>query len=289
MVKSKKQKKRSVQKKPAKNKPAKNKPVCLITGASAGIGAALACEFAKAGWDLALTARREEPMVALAKELKEEFGATSHIIRADLSKPGACADILERLSKKTTHIDGLVNNAGFGLTGNFIDNEWSAHKDFLTLMLEAPTEMTHLVLDGMVERRFGRIINVASLAGHVPGSRGHTLYAATKSYLIKFSQSLNLEMQDHNVKVSALCPGFTYSEFHDVNETRNSVDKLPDWMWMTAEEVAQSGFLALSRNRAVHIPGAGNKLIALLARLIPEQWALGLMNRNSEKIRKGSK
>jgi len=272
-----------------KSKKQKKRPVCLITGASAGIGAALAREFAKAGWDLALTARCEEPMIALGEELKQKFGATSYIIPADLSKPGACADILERLAKKTTHIDGLVNNAGFGLTGNFIDNEWSAHKDFLTLMLEAPTEMTRLVLDDMVKRRFGRIINVASLAGHVPGSRGHTLYAATKSYLIKFSQSLNLELQEHGIKVSALCPGFTHSEFHDVNETRSSVSQLPDWMWMTAEEVAESGFLALSRNRAVHIPGPGNKMIALLARLIPEQWALGLMNRNSAKIRKGSK
>jgi len=272
-----------------KNKKQNKRPLCLITGASAGIGAALAREFAKAGWDLALTARREEPMIALAKELKREFGSTSHIIPADLSQPGACADILERLAKKTSHIDGLVNNAGFGLTGNFIDNEWSAHKDFLTLMLEAPTEMTRLVIDGMVERGFGRIINVASLAGHVPGSRGHTLYGATKSYLVKFSQSLNLEMQEHGVKVSALCPGFTYSEFHDVNETRNAVSKLPDWMWMTAEEVAESGFLALSHNRAVHIPGPGNKMIALLARLLPEQWALALMNSNSERFRKDKK
>ncbi len=272
-----------------KNKKQKKRPLCLITGASAGIGAALAREFAKAGWDLALTARREAPMLTLAKELKRDYGATSHIIPADLSKPGACADILERLGKKTTHIDGLVNNAGFGLTGNFIENEWSAHKDFLTLMLEAPTEMTRMLVDGMVERRFGRIINVASLAGHVPGSRGHTLYAATKSYLIKFSQSLNLELQEHGIKVSALCPGFTYSEFHDVNETRSAVSKLPDWMWMSAEDVAQSGFLALSHNKAVHIPGAGNKIIALLARLLPDPWALALMNRNSERVRKGTK
>ena len=276
-------------KKKQKKSAAKQKPVCLITGASAGIGAALAREFAAAGWDLALTARREEPMVALAKDLKEEFGATSYIIPADLAKVGACADILERLSKKTTHIDGLVNNAGYGLTGDFTENEWSAHKDFLTLMLEAPCEMTRLVLDDMVERGFGRIINVASLAGHIPGSRGHTLYGATKSFLIKFSQSLNLEMQEHGIKVSALCPGFTYSEFHDVNETRGAVDKLPDWMWMSAEEVAESGFIALSRNRAVHIPGAPNRIIAVLARLVPESWALKLMGRNSARFRKDKK
>jgi len=270
----------------AKNK---QKRVCLITGASAGIGEALAHEFAKAGWDLALTARREDPMVKLAQQLKKAYGTTSHIIPADLSKPGACVDILARLDKKGVQIDGLVNNAGFGLTGHFTDNDWQAHKDFLTLMLEAPTEMSRLVLDGMKARRFGRIINVASLAGHVPGSRGHTLYAATKSFLIKFSQSLNLEMAEHGVKVSALCPGFTMSEFHDVNETRGAVDKLPSWMWMSAQEVAESGFIALERNKAVYIPGGPNKMIALLARLIPESWALKLMNKNSDRIRKGTK
>ena len=272
-----------------KQKSTKQRPVCLVTGASSGIGAALAREFAKAGWDLALTARREEPMLELAKSLKAEFGVTSHIIVADLAAPGACVDILERLAKKTTHVDGLVNNAGYGLTGNFIDNEWPSHKDFLTVLLEAPCEMTHLVLDDMIRRGFGRIINVASLAGHIPGSRGHTLYGATKSFLIKFSQSLNLEVQEHGVKVSALCPGFTYSEFHDVNETRAAVDKLPSWLWMSAEDVAESGFMALSRNKAVYIPGAPNRMIALLARLIPENWALALMGRNSEKFRKDKK
>ncbi len=262
------------------------KPLCLITGASAGIGAALAREFAKAGWDLALTARREKPMVKLAQELKQKYGTKSHIIIADLSKKNAVDDILARLQKKTSHIDGLVNNAGYGLGGNFIDNDWQTHSDFLQLMLIAPAEMTHKVLAGMKERGFGRIVNIASLAGHIPGSRGHTLYGATKSWLIKFSQSLNLEHEKDGIKVSALCPGFTYTEFHDVNETREAVSKLPDFMWQSAEEVAASGFMALEKNRAVFIPGRVNKFIALLARLLPEKWALALMRKNSEKIRK---
>lgn len=260
-----------------------------MTGASAGIGAALAREFAAAGWDLALTARREEPMVALAREFKSEFGTTSHILPADLSKPGACADILARLKKKGAVVDGLVNNAGYGLTGYYMHNDWQAHKDFLTLMLEAPCEMAHLVLPGMRERGFGRILNVASLAGHVPGSRGHTLYAATKSFLIKFSQSLSMELGVDGIKVSALCPGFTYSEFHDVNDTRDAVDKLPDWMWMSADEVAESGFMALEKGQAVHIPGRSNKLIAGLAKILPESIALSLMNKNSDRVRKGRK
>lgn len=270
-----------------KNKAEKTrKPLCLITGASAGIGAALAWEFAKEGWDLALTARREEPMIALAKELKTAYGTTSHIIPADLSAAGACTDILARLDKKGVQVDGLVNNAGHGLTGTFLDNEWEAHSEFLTLMLTAPTEMTHMVLAGMQRRGFGRVINVASLAGHLPGSRGHTLYGAVKSYLIKFSQSLNLEMRGQGVKVSALCPGFTMSEFHDVNGTRGAMNKLPEWMWMSAEEVAESGFMALEKNHAVYVPGRVNKLIAALAGILPDNLALGLMNKNSDKFRK---
>jgi len=265
------------------------KPLCLVTGASAGIGAALAREFAAAGWNLALTARREQPMVELAKELKADFGTISHILPADLSKPGACADILARLKKKRAVVDGLVNNAGYGLTGYYMHNDWQDHKDFLMVMLEAPCEMTHLVLPGMQERGFGRIINVASLAGHVPGSRGHTLYAATKSFLIKFSQSLNMEHKDEGIKVSALCPGFTYSEFHDVNDTRGAVSKLPGWMWMSAEEVAESGFMAVERGQAVNIPGRGNKMIAGLAKILPESIALSLMNKNSDRVRKGHK
>jgi len=272
-----------------KSQKLKQKPLCLITGASAGIGAALAREFASAGWNLALTARREEPMIELAKELKAEFGTTSHILPADLAKPGACLDILARLKKKGAIVDGLVNNAGYGLTGYYLDNDWKAHKDFLTVMLEAPCEMTHLVMPGMRERGFGRVLNVASLAGHVPGSRGHTLYAATKSFLIKFSQSLNLEVKKDGVKVSALCPGFTYSEFHDVNGTREATDKLPDWMWMTADEVAESGFMALEKGQAVHIPGRQNKLIAGLSKVLPDSVALKLMNNNSDRFRKGGK
>lgn len=272
-----------------KSQKLKQKPLCLVTGASAGIGAALAREFASAGWNLALTARREAPMVELAQDLKAEFGTISHILPADLSQPGACADILKRLKKKGAYVDGLVNNAGYGLTGYYMHNEWEAHREFLTVMLDAPCEMTHLVLPGMQDRGFGRVLNVASLAGHVPGSRGHTLYAATKSFLIKFSQSLNMELQDEGIKVSALCPGFTYSEFHDVNETRGAVSRLPDWMWMSAEEVAESGFMALEQGRAVHIPGRGNKMIAGLAKLLPESIALSLMNKNSDRVRKGHK
>lgn len=260
---------------------------CLITGASAGIGAAIAREYATRGWDLALVARREEPMVELAKELKSEFGVKSHIFPADLFAPDAVTDLLVRLKKKRVQIDGLVNNAGYGHPGSYLDSPWEDHANFIHLMLTVPCELSYKIAEGMKDRGFGRIINVASLAGHIPGSKGHTLYAGVKSFLIKFSQSLNLELEPYGVHVSALCPGFTYSEFHDVNGTRDGVSKLPDFMWMDAEECAVQGVEACERNRAVFIPGGVNKTIALMARYLPESVALGLLRKNSQRIRKG--
>ncbi len=264
-------------------------PTCLITGASAGIGAAIAREYAARGWNLALVARREEPMVALATDLKVQHGTTSHIFTADLFDVDATKDLMTRVHKKGIQIDGLVNNAGYGHPGAYLQSPWDDHNKFIQLMLTAPCELARAVLPDMKARGFGRMINVASLAGHLPGSNGHTLYAAVKSFLIKFSESLSMEMEDTGVNVSALCPGFTYSEFHDVNGTRDGVSKLPDWMWMDAQECAELAVEACERGRAVFIPGGANKSIAALAKVLPSTIAQNLMSKNSNKIRKGTK
>ncbi len=261
-------------------------PVCLITGASAGIGAAIAKDYAARGWDLALTARREEPMIALAQSLKDNFGTTSHIFKADLFDPAAPEDLIGRITRKKLTLSGLVNNAGYGHPGQYLESPWEDHSRFIQLMMTAPCELAHRVLPGMKARNFGRIINVASLAGHMPGSRGHTLYAGVKSFLIKFSESLNMEMDETGVHVSALCPGFTFTEFHDVNGTRKAMDKLPAIMWMEADECAQLGVEACERNRAVFIPGGVNKSLALLNRILPATTAQQLMSKNSDKFRK---
>ena len=262
-------------------------PTCLITGASAGIGAAIAREYAQRGWNLALVARREEPMITLATELKSAYGTTSHIFIADLFAKDATQDLMTRLQHKDIQIDGLVNNAGYGHPGGYLDSPWEDHGKFIQLMLTAPCELTRALLPDMKARGFGRVINVASLAGHLPGSKGHTLYAAVKSFLIKFSESLSMEMEGSGVNVSALCPGFTYSEFHDVNGTRGGVSKLPSWMWMEAEQCAELGVEACERGRAVFIPGGANKSIAALNKILPASIAANLMAKNSQKIRKG--
>lgn len=262
------------------------KHTCLITGASAGIGMEIAREYARRGWDLALTARREEPMIKLAEELTQAYGTTSHIFPLDLADPNATNELLARIEKKGLHIDGLVNNAGYGQPGDYLESEWDDHARSLQVMLTAPCELAHAFSKGMSARGFGRIINVASLAGHMPGSKGHTTYAAIKSFLIKFSQSLNAELSSKGVHVSALCPGFTLSEFHDINGTREAASRLPKAMWMDADIVAKSGIDACERNKAVHITGRINKGLAVLNRLMPEPIAEKIMAKNSKKFRK---
>lgn len=139
----------------------------------------------------------------------------------------------------------------------------------------------------MRERRFGRIVNVASLAGLLPPAAGHTLYAASKAFLIRFSQSLHLETAGQGIHVSALCPGFTYTEFHDVNGTRERASSsTPKWLWMEAGAVVEAGWRAAEANRPVCVPGAPSKTVAALAKAIPEDWALALMASQGGRVRK---
>ena len=180
-------------------------------------------------------------------------------------------EILAGVAAHGREFDAVVNNAGYGHPGTYAATTWEDQQAFLQVMLMSVCEMSHKVLPGMIERRFGRIVNVASLAGLIPGSLGHTLYGATKSFLVKFSQSLHLENLQTGVHVTALCPGFTYSEFHDVNATREQITgSTPAWLWMGADEVAAAGYEAAEANRAVCVTGAPNKAIAAFAKVIPD-------------------
>ena len=255
----------------------------LITGASAGLGAALAREYAGRGWDLVLVARREARLAALAEELKTAHGVKSHVVAVDLFLETAVPDLVTAV--EGIQIDGVINNAGYGHPGTFLASDWNAHQNFNHLMTVVPVALTHAFLPAMVERGFGRVMQVASLAGHMPGSKGHTLYAAVKAYLIKFSESLNAEMSGSGVHVSALCPGFVLTEFHDVNGTREGINSLPSFMVMDADVCAQLAADALEADKAVFIAGRVNRVLACLNRWMP--W-LGkkVMGSNSSRYRK---
>jgi uncharacterized protein len=256
----------------------------LITGASAGIGAEIARELARRGRPLVLTARRADRLQALADELSTQVPCI--VLAADLADPASPAQLVQALSERGIEIDLLVNNAGYGVPGTFTSATWDAHASFLQVMITAACELSHRLLPAMQARGSGGILNVASLAGHVPGSAGHTLYAAAKSFMIKFSQSLSLENAGTGVKVCALCPGFTYSEFHDITGTREQVAKMPNWMWMHADAVAREGLDALERGDVVFIPGRANRAIKTLMKLLPDRMALRIVQKRSKDFRK---
>ena len=257
--------------------------LALVTGASAGMGAAFAREYAARGWDVALVARRRDRLEALAAELRERHGVEALVIPVDLSAPDANQAVLDEITAQGRHVDALVNNAGFGVAGRYTIAGWDKHAESLQVMLNSVCELTYKVLPGMLERRFGRILNVASLAAMAPGVGGHTLYAATKSFLVKFSQSLNVECRGAGVHVTALCPGFTWTEFHDVDGSRETADTLPKWMWTKAPYVAAKGYAAVEANRPVMVPGFHNHVMKAVVGLIPETWVLNMSARSAAK------
>ncbi|PYR80368.1 MAG: dehydrogenase [Acidobacteria bacterium] len=264
----------------------KARRTALITGASSGIGEAFADVFASEGFDLVLTARREERLRAVKARLEERDGVHAELIVADLERPDAAARICAELEARGLKIDALVNNAGYGVPGSFLSSSWDVHSRFLQIMVAAVAELTYRLLPGMVERQYGRIINVASLAGLVPAPAGHTLYAAAKAFLIKFSESLSHEVRQNNVLVTALCPGFTFSEFHDVTGTRAMMDRMPGWMWMSAAAVARQGYDAVMQGDAVVVTGRLNSTIATLVRILPQRLVVGLGRRIGREYRK---
>jgi short-subunit dehydrogenase len=258
----------------------------MITGASSGIGLAFAHVFAARGFDLILTARREERLVSLAHELEHLHGANSVVMVDDLAAADAPARLQSAIAQQGLKVDVLVNNAGYGVPGSYASTTWAQQRDFLQVLLIAVAELSHRVLPGMIERKWGRIINVASLAGLLPGVAGHTLYAASKAFVIKFSESLASETARHGIHVCASCPGFTYSEFHDVIGTRAQVSRMPRFMWIDAETVARESVDAVMAGVPVYVPGWVNRRLAGLSRVLPQSLVWALMKRNASNFRR---
>lgn len=257
----------------------------LITGGSAGIGAALARECAGRGYDVILTARREGPLQALAQDLSARQGVVANVITADLAEPGAPAALVEAIAARGLRVDGLINNAGFSRTTGFLDTDPADHAAMIRVMLTAPVELSRLVLPGMVAGGWGRVLNVASLAGQMPATGGDTLYGPIKSFLIKASQGLWLETQATGVHVTALCPGYTYTEFHDVNGSREQVSSAyPKWMWMEADRVARIGWDAVEANRPRVTPGVMNNVLAGLGGMLPDALALKMVGGHAKRL-----
>lgn len=245
----------------------------LITGASAGIGAAFAHEFASHGYDIALVARRADKLEALAADIKAQFPVQVTTLAMDLASTHACRAIVAELEGKAVHVDVLVNNAGYALPDGFVECSWDEHQAMLQVMLNGYTELTHRLLPGMLAQGFGRIINVSSLSALAPPSKG-SLYSAIKRYVNDFSAAIDFEFRERGVHCTALCPGFTYTEFHDVMGVREATNKFPKYVWQSARQVAAEGYDAVMKGKVIKVTGTLNRCIAALLGLLPRPLQL---------------
>lgn len=242
----------------------------LITGASAGIGKSFATLYAQNGFDLVLVARREDKLQSLASELKKQHGVMVYVLPQDLANPDAPEAITQWLSEKGIRIHTLINNAGYALSQTVMSSDLMDVKAFMQVLMTAPVELCHRLAPAMKAAGEGHIINVASIAAFMPPIKGD-IYCAAKSFLLNFSLGLELELKPHGVHCLALCPGFTFSEFHDVMGTRKAVSKLPRFMWMDADEVALQGYQAVCEGKNMHVPGIVNQGASQLVSMLPQQ------------------
>jgi len=239
--------------------------VSLVTGASSGIGEAMARRLARDGRHLVLVARRADRLEALAAELRQKHGVEAHPIASDLVQPGAVSELLREVDRRGLVVDWLVNNAGFGTVGRFDQLPVERELEEIRLNVEVLVELTGRCAPGMTARRRGAIINIASLGGFAPGPFMAT-YAATKAFVLSFSEAVATELRGTGVDVLCVCPGFTRTEFQ--NKADVDVSGIPAMAWMSADEVADQAVRAVGRG-PVLVNGIMNSVMAGAIRFVP--------------------
>ena len=257
----------------------------LITGASSGIGLELAKLFARDGYDLVLVARRREKLEALGKDLARQHQIRFRAISADLADPAAPAEIVRQLTSEAVPVDVVVNNAGFGELGIFAEMDLETIRGMIQVNVTALTVLTKLLLPGMLARRRGRILNVASTAGFAPGPL-MAVYYATKAYVISFSEALAEELRGSGVSVTVLCPGPTVTEFQSVAHMESTrLFEMPGVV-MDAESVARAGYAGVMRGKRMVVPGLVNKVLPLVIRFSPRAMVVKVARLFQEKVRR---
>lgn len=253
-------------------------PRTLITGPTAGIGLAFARAVAKRGHDVVLVARRKDRLAELADELRGAYGVEAELIPADLANNTAAVE--ERLRDADRPIDMLINNAGFGMHKPFLANEIADEERMLDVMVRAVLRLTHAALPGMIERGHGAIMNVSSVAALVP--RG--TYSAAKAWVTAFSEGLKPQLNGTGVRIMALAPGYTRTEFHD--RAGMNMSSLPSWMWLDAEHLVEAALKDLAKGKNISVPGSVYKVAAVALPRLPRRFVIAAGQRHPDVKRR---
>jgi short-subunit dehydrogenase len=235
----------------------------LVTGATAGIGESFTRLLAEKGFDLVLVARDNKRLQERARALSKKYKVEVEVLQADLSVPAQLAKVEKRLSSPKKPIEVLINNAGFGIKDSFLSSNIADEKRLIDVLAKTPMQLMHSVLPQMLDRNSGTIINVSSVASFIAGGT----YSAAKSYLTVHTESLHTELSKTNIKISALCPGFTRTEFHQRGKMKMS--GLPNFMWLEADRVVSESWRAAMAGKAICIPGWQYKILSTIARFGP--------------------
>jgi len=236
----------------------------LVTGATAGIGESFTRLLASKGYNIALVARDEVRLHERAGGLREKYGIQTFVLPADLATKSGVKSVEKYI--QSYEIEVLINNAGFGINKAFTESDLGDEQDLLNVLVRTPMRLMHVILPGMKERKSGTIINVSSVAGFIAGGT----YSAAKSYLTVLSESLNTELKGTGVIVSALCPGFTRTEFHQ--RGRMKMKGLPSFMWLNADKLVAQSWKDAQAHQPVSVPGWQYKLLVAIISIAPRSF-----------------
>lgn len=244
------------------------KRLAVVTGASAGIGAAFAAKLAEEGYNLIIVARSKERLASMAQKLTKKHQVNVEPHPADLTDPTELRSV-ENVISHHHDLDLLVNNAGFGTFGEFASLDVGKEEEEIRLNVVALVRLTRAALGGMVKRKHGAVINVSSVAGFQPAPFNAT-YAATKAFVNTFTESVHEELRSTGVYIQALCPGFTRTEFQE--RAGLDVSSLPEMVWMTAEQVVDASLAAMRRQDLICVPGIANRMLTTVTGILPRAW-----------------
>ena len=236
----------------------------IVTGPTAGIGAAYAKLLAAKGYNLVLVSRDLERLKQTAADLTAKHGVETQVLSADLTTDKGIASLADFIAKN--EIEVLINNAGYGLNSSFVKSSAADEQAVVNILVAAPMQLSHAVLPQMVARKSGTIVNVSSVAGYF--AAGH--YSAAKAYVTVLTESMHAEVSKHGVNVSALCPGFTKTEFHQ--RAKMKMDALPNFMWLDADFLVAKSWADAQAGKAISIPGWQYRVMVWIAKNAPRAW-----------------